>query len=198
MLPDESSRRSPAPSVVSAAPARRPRRSSAVRSSGVVDAPTLPGRLERRGDELRDGAHNPAGARWLVAIGSAADYVVVRLDPARQGRRRDARRALAAGGTLVATRSSNARALTADELAERAAPYFARVEAVADPAAALARAHELGAPVLVTGSLYLLADLARRNASRDDDEGRASASRPRFRGVRRRRRSSAWRSPLAT
>ena len=31
----------------------------------------------------------------------------------------------------------------------------------ADPRAALARAHELGGPVLVTGSLYLLADLSR-------------------------------------
>ena len=31
---------------------------------------------------------------------------------------------------------------------------------VPDPVAALARAHELGEPVLVTGSLYLLADLA--------------------------------------
>ena len=30
---------------------------------------------------------------------------------------------------------------------------------IADPVAALRRAHELGARVLVTGSLYLLADL---------------------------------------
>jgi hypothetical protein len=33
------------------------------------------------------------------------------------------------------------------------------VEARDDPFAALGRAHELGEPVLVTGSLYLLADL---------------------------------------
>jgi hypothetical protein len=31
---------------------------------------------------------------------------------------------------------------------------------VDDPREALARAHELGEPVLVTGSLYLLGDLA--------------------------------------
>jgi folylpolyglutamate synthase/dihydropteroate synthase len=31
---------------------------------------------------------------------------------------------------------------------------------VEDPALALARAHELGEPVLVTGSLYLLGDIA--------------------------------------
>jgi hypothetical protein len=30
---------------------------------------------------------------------------------------------------------------------------------VEEPGAALARAHELGGPVLVTGSLYLLGDL---------------------------------------
>ena len=36
----------------------------------------------------------------------------------------------------------------------------AEVEEVPEPAAALARARELGRPVLVTGSLYLLADLS--------------------------------------
>ena len=41
-------------------------------------------------------------------------------------------------------------------------PYFERVEARDDPLEALALAHELGEPVLVTGSLYLLADLEAR------------------------------------
>ena len=69
-----------------------------------------------------------------------------------------------AGNRFVATRSSNARALPAEELAALAARHFARVDAVLDPARALARAHELGEPVLVTGSLYLLADLAAAEA----------------------------------
>ena len=56
--------------------------------------------------------------------------------------------------------SSNARALAAGELAGLARPLFARVEQVDDPAAAHALAVGLGRPVLVTGSLYLLADLA--------------------------------------
>jgi len=60
---------------------------------------------------------------------------------------------------FVATRSSNARALPAEELASRARPFFAVVESRDDPAEALALAHALGEPVLVTGSLYLLADL---------------------------------------
>ena len=64
----------------------------------------------------------------------------------------------AAGSTLIATRSSNPRSLDEGDLAARAEPYFEHVEAVADPARALERARTLG-PVLVTGSLYLLADL---------------------------------------
>ena len=52
------------------------------------------------------------------------------------------------------------RALPADDLAELAGAHFDHVEVVDDPVAAVARAHELGEPVLVTGSLYLLGDLA--------------------------------------
>ena len=44
---------------------------------------------------------------------------------------------------------------------ELARAHFDHVEVVHDPVAAVARAHELGEPVLVTGSLYLLADLSR-------------------------------------
>ena len=60
---------------------------------------------------------------------------------------------------FVATASSNARSLSAAELAEQARGRFAVVEAVDDPVEAVRRAHALGEPVLVTGSLYLLADL---------------------------------------
>jgi folylpolyglutamate synthase/dihydropteroate synthase len=60
----------------------------------------------------------------------------------------------------VATTSSSTRALPAGELARLARARFAHVEAVDDPVAAVVRAHELGEPVLVTGSLYLLGDLA--------------------------------------
>ena len=70
-----------------------------------------------------------------------------------------------AGDTLVATASRSPRALPADELAARAKPFFERVEPVADPAAALERGRELAGEqgaVLVTGSLYLLADLTVR------------------------------------
>ena len=124
----------------------------------------LPGRLEQRGPhELWDGAHNPDGVRWLAARLPPGPRVVVASILADK----DADAMLAAlagaGDRLVATRSSNPRALSAEELAERAGAYFTHVETVPDPHEAVARARRLG-PVLVTGSLYLLADLARNGA----------------------------------
>ena len=119
----------------------------------------LPGRLERRGDEIRDGAHNADGARWLVARLDRDDYTVV----ASILRDKDAPAMLAAlatkGRRFVATESSNDRALPAAELARLASPHFPTVEVEPDPVVALARARE-HPPVLVTGSLYLLADVA--------------------------------------
>jgi dihydrofolate synthase/folylpolyglutamate synthase len=67
----------------------------------------------------------------------------------------------ALGERLVATSSSNPRALSAADLAERARPYFGQVEAIEDPGEALGHARTSGEPVLVIGSLYLLADLAK-------------------------------------
>ncbi|MGZ4382847.1 MAG: bifunctional folylpolyglutamate synthase/dihydrofolate synthase [Gaiellaceae bacterium] len=118
-----------------------------------------PGRLERLDGEIRDGAHNPAGVAWLVErIGEVAVIVCSVL----ADKDVDAMlAALASRSTrLVATRSSSPRALPAHELADAASRHFSVVETVPDPVRALARAHELGEPVLVTGSLYLLADLA--------------------------------------
>ena len=120
----------------------------------------LPGRFERREAEIRDGAHNPHGARYLVDHLPTDDFTIVAsilADKDADGVLRELRRA---GSRFVATRSSSPRALPAAELAALARPHFDHVETVDDPAAAVARAHELGEPVLVTGSLYLLGDLA--------------------------------------
>lgn len=126
---------------------------------------TLPGRLEHRPGEIRDGAHNPEGVRWLVGQLSGSDYTIC----ASIMRDKDVEAMLAGlaavGGRFVATRSSNARALPAATLARRARSYFDHVESVPDPTAARDRAHALGEPVLVTGSLYLLADLAAAEAA---------------------------------
>ncbi len=132
----------------------------------------LPGRLERRGEEpleIWDGAHNLAGVGWLLARVPARRYVLV----VSILRDKDAARMLAGlsalGDQLVATTSSNARSLAADELARLARERFALVEAVADPSDAIARARELAGSegaVLATGSLYLLADLHARERIR--------------------------------
>jgi dihydrofolate synthase / folylpolyglutamate synthase len=127
---------------------------------------TVPGRLERLGEaplEIWDGAHNLPGVAYLLARVPTRDYVLVLSILAEK----DVEGMLAAlsalGDRAVLTSSSNPRALPAEELARAAEPFFASVEVAPDPVEALERARraagEDGA-VLVTGSLYLLADLA--------------------------------------
>jgi dihydrofolate synthase / folylpolyglutamate synthase len=134
----------------------------------AADAVELPGRLERRGEsplEIWDGAHNLAGLGWLLPRLPAAPprgWTIVSsiLRDKRPGMMLEALSVL--GPTLVATESRNGRALPAAELAAVASAHFERVETVPNPAAAhacgLALAGEDGA-LLVTGSLYLLAEL---------------------------------------
>jgi dihydrofolate synthase/folylpolyglutamate synthase len=123
----------------------------------------LPGRLERRGDrEIRDGAHNAEGVRWLVERLRPAKLTVVASILADKDVEGMLEQLAALGDRFVATSSSNGRALPAEELAARARPFFPVVDAREDPAEAVALAHALGEPVLVTGSLYLLADLEER------------------------------------
>jgi dihydrofolate synthase/folylpolyglutamate synthase len=121
---------------------------------------SLPGRFEQRAGEIRDGAHNPDGARHLVGQLDRDDHTVVASILADKDVDSMLRILRLAGARFVATTSSSSRALPAADLAERARAHFDHVEAVSDPSAAVVRAHELGEPVLVTGSLYLLGDLA--------------------------------------
>jgi dihydrofolate synthase/folylpolyglutamate synthase len=135
----------------------------------AADAVALPGRLERRGEsplEIWDGAHNLAGIGWLLPrlpSPASGDWTILCsiLRDKRPGMMLEALSVL--GPTLVATASRNGRALPADELAALASAHFERVEVVPDPVAARARALELAGPdgaLLVTGSLYLLAELS--------------------------------------
>lgn len=123
----------------------------------------LPGRLEWRGDELWDGAHTPEAVRYLEPhlppLGAIAASILSDKDAEGMLRLLSAH-----APAFVATTSSNARALPAEKLTALAQPFFPHVEAVEDPVRAVERARELGTPVLVTGSLYLLADLAVRSA----------------------------------
>lgn len=133
----------------------------------------LPGRLEVRPGEVRDGAHTPEAVDWLLArLPEPGPYVVVASLLADKDADAILERLARVGSTLVATRSSNDRALPAAELAERARSRFARVEAIDDPVAALERARTIGSPLLVTGSLYLLADLSVAEWNAYDDAAR--------------------------
>jgi dihydrofolate synthase/folylpolyglutamate synthase len=126
----------------------------------------LPGRLERRSEEpleIWDGAHNLAGVGYLLPRLPERDYVLVCsiLEDKRPELMLEALSVL--GSTLIATESTNGRALRAGELAARAERYFRDVEIVPEPAEARRRALALagvGGAVLVTGSLYLLNQLS--------------------------------------
>jgi dihydrofolate synthase / folylpolyglutamate synthase len=135
----------------------------------AADEVSLAGRLERRSEkplELWDGAHNLAGIGWLLPrlpSAPAGGWIIVCsiLRDKRPGMMLEALSVL--GPTLVATESRNGRALPAAELAALGSAHFENVEAVADPAAARTRGLELAGgegALLVTGSLYLLADLS--------------------------------------
>jgi dihydrofolate synthase/folylpolyglutamate synthase len=125
----------------------------------------LPGRLELRDREVRDGAHTPEAVDWLLErLPPPHDYVVVASILADKDADAILERLAAAGRTLVATQSSNDRALPAAAVAERGRDFFERVEIDADPLSAVTRARAAGGRVLVTGSLYLLADLVRAEA----------------------------------
>jgi dihydrofolate synthase / folylpolyglutamate synthase len=126
----------------------------------------VPGRLERRGErplEIWDGAHNLAGVGYLLPRLPVRPFTIVASILADKDSDPMLAALSAAGDTFVATQSSNPRALPATVLAEQARSRFAAVEAVPEPEAALHRARELAGAdgaVLVTGSLYLLADLS--------------------------------------
>jgi dihydrofolate synthase / folylpolyglutamate synthase len=122
---------------------------------------SLPGRFEVHGHEVRDGAHTPEAADWLLErLPERGDYVVVASILEDKDAAGILDRLARAGDALVATRSSNERALPATAVAGAGRTSFATVAEIDDPAAALDYARTLGRPVLVTGSLYLLADLA--------------------------------------
>ncbi|HEU4448874.1 MAG TPA: Mur ligase family protein [Gaiellaceae bacterium] len=137
-----------------------------------LDQLHVPGRLERVREsplEIWDGAHNLSGLGYLLPRLPRAEYVVVASILADKEPAGMLAALSALGSRLVATASSSPRALPAEDLAALGRPYFPAVETVADPALALARARELAGAegaVLVTGSLYLLADLASVRPSR--------------------------------
>lgn len=134
-----------------------------------VPVPSLPGRCERVGvdpEEIWDGAHNPHAVAWLEQQRAAIDHVLVLSILADKNVDEMLASFAKLGSVLVATASTNPRALPARELMERAesAGGFSRIEAVDDPVSGRLRGRELasaaGTAMLISGSLYLLHDLA--------------------------------------
>jgi dihydrofolate synthase / folylpolyglutamate synthase len=129
----------------------------------------IPGRMEVRGTaplEIWDGAHNPAGMRRLVSElpGIVGDRPCVAVFSTLGEKDVGAMVALLRRvcPTIVATQSTNSRALAADTLSA-----LTGGPAEPDPVAARERALALAGPsgaVVICGSLYLLHDLTTRSA----------------------------------
>jgi dihydrofolate synthase/folylpolyglutamate synthase len=137
----------------------------AVDTAPVVE---LAGRWEVRGEEpleIWDGAHNPAGVVYLARRAAGREWVLVASVLEDKDIGAMLRTLSDLGNTFVATTSSNPRALSPADLARAAARYFEHVEPFDDASEAVARGRELAGPdgaILVTGSLYLLADVSVR------------------------------------
>jgi dihydrofolate synthase/folylpolyglutamate synthase len=128
-----------------------------------------PARLERfswRGAEiLLDAAHNPAGARALASYLRETGWTGVTLVFGAM-RDKDVTGMLGpilpSAAHVICTTAPNPRALQARELVPLVrglAPRSVSVEAVDDPAAALARAQGLGGPIVAAGSIFLIGPL---------------------------------------
>lgn len=125
-------------------------------------AVALPGRLEYRSErplEIWDGAHNLAGVGYLLPRLPDRRFVIVASILADKRPELMLEALSVVGTTLVATQSTNTRAVPASDLARMGRGFFARIEAEQDPRAAREVALAAGDAVLVTGSLYLLAEL---------------------------------------
>ena len=134
---------------------------------GGIASVTSPGRLELVASSplvLLDGAHNPQGMRvlaaslaeefsnqgWILLMSAMKDKDLTQMVPPLKGHVR----------TAIATETGSGRSLSATDLAARIHDALeVPVEALPDPANALARARELAGPsgaILVAGSLYLV------------------------------------------
>ena len=125
----------------------------------------VPGRLQVVGERplrILDGAHNPSGVAALAAALPERPFVAVVsiLDDKDAGAMLRALRARC--DAFVCTAAPTPRALPPATLASLAEQLGATAEIVLEPRAAVARAEALAGPdgaVIVTGSIYLVADL---------------------------------------
>lgn len=129
--------------------------------ANVLASVVVPGRFERHGDLIFDGAHNPHAARALAAAVRAQSVrptLVVAIS-ADKDAAAIVRELSGAVGAVIATRYQQPRSMAASDLAAvcRAAKMW-DVEVADDVATAVGRARHRGAPVLVTGSLFVVGE----------------------------------------
>jgi dihydrofolate synthase/folylpolyglutamate synthase len=148
----------------------------------AADEVEVPGRLQTVADRpltLHDGAHNPSGARALAealpeVVGARRPLVAVVAILDDKDAAEMLRELLPAVDRVVFTRSANPRSLPPGTLLNLNEQLDGpEAEVVGDPRAAVDRARAVAGPggaVIVTGSIYLIADLVR-----DEDGARASA-----------------------
>jgi dihydrofolate synthase/folylpolyglutamate synthase len=138
----------------------------------VAAAISVPGRLQVVGERpycVLDGAHNPSGTEALAAALPERPFVAVVSILDDKDAAGMLRALLPRCATFVCTAAPNPRALSPATLASLAAQLGAAAEIVPEPRAALAHARELAGPdgaVVVTGSIYLIAELVSAPGSR--------------------------------
>jgi len=134
-------------------------------SAGLGNA-RHPGRLERQGRFLFDGAHNPAGAEALRAyLDESVEEPVTMIFGAMREKdiARIANTLFPSAKVLVLTQPQNSRAMTVAELSEYVPPEFDRGKVittanVAEAIEAAGSATAENGVIVVTGSLYLVGE----------------------------------------
>ncbi|MEO6771590.1 MAG: Mur ligase family protein [Kofleriaceae bacterium] len=143
---------------------------AAIRAAGlaVVEQALLhvvhPGRFERAGDLILDGAHNPHGARALAAtLGELAlRPVIVLAISADKDVRAIVRELAPVARAIVATRYQQDRALDPEALAAICREVVAEVRSAPELGSAVALARSIttpaGAPIVIAGSLFVVGE----------------------------------------
>lgn len=124
-----------------------------VSATGALATVTHAGRMERVGDVLLDGAHNPHGATALARALAGKPVLVIAVS-ADKDARAIAGALRPAVGHIVATRYQQDRAMPPEELAR----VIGTPHAAPDLASALALARTLGSDIVVAGSLFLVGE----------------------------------------
>jgi dihydrofolate synthase / folylpolyglutamate synthase len=137
---------------------------AAIRAAGlpVIEEALLhvvhPGRFERAGDLILDGAHNPHGARALAtALGDERPVLVLAVS-ADKDVRAIVRELAPHVRAIVATRYQQERALDPDPLAVICRELVADVRSAPDLGSAVELARTIGSPILIAGSLFIVGE----------------------------------------